>query len=393
MILIHGDCGSGKSAALRSLEATPPAGFRAVYVPVPTLDFPGLARWCLDRLGLEAAPDPVASLRAAAKLQQLLLLIDDAERLPLDAALAARQLERDSDGAVAVVAACASDAVGHPAIVALAAISRAIVLAPGKSEEAAAAVRDRLAPGSAPRVAAPVLRREPAPAQRVLRAAIAGASSARAESLRAEPRAELPRAFVPPHPAAPPPSASAPGASPPRLPAGASTRTVPLSLAVAVAVAAFAIPVAFIAGYFLGGTRGESPAIATIAAEAPELPPVASAPPDALAKAPEPARELALRAPARPVIPARTEPEANGLDEANAKPALAARVSPPPPAQAAAQALPPTAAVAQEPRVAAAGTLPVRRRARRSEAPAEASVAADWGAPAMISVESADARR
>ncbi|HEU4431592.1 MAG TPA: hypothetical protein VFT98_22725, partial [Myxococcota bacterium] len=50
VLLIHGDYGSGKSAVLRALEELPPSGLRPAYVPVPTLDFSGIARWCLDCL-------------------------------------------------------------------------------------------------------------------------------------------------------------------------------------------------------------------------------------------------------------------------------------------------------------------------------------------------------
>ena len=140
MILIHGECGSGKTAALRALEAAPPPGFRAVYVPVPTLDFTGMARWCLDRLHIAPGADPVAKLRESLRQTRVALLIDDAESMPLDAALAVRQLERDGRGGALVVAACASDQRETPALAALGVPAREIAVEVGGSAAAAAQV-------------------------------------------------------------------------------------------------------------------------------------------------------------------------------------------------------------------------------------------------------------
>ena len=128
MILIHGECGSGKSAALRALESAPPAGVRAVYVPVPTLDFGDLARWCVERLRLGSEGPPAVALREHARRAQIALLIDDADLLPLETALAIRQLERDAAGNLAVVAACESEARETAAIVALGEVSRALAM-------------------------------------------------------------------------------------------------------------------------------------------------------------------------------------------------------------------------------------------------------------------------
>jgi len=266
LLLIHGDYGSGKSAALRALEESPPPGLRAAYVPVPTLDFSGLARWCLDRLGAEATPDPPAALRALAGRSRLLLLIDDADRLALDVALALRQLERDAHGGVVIVAACGSERIESPSLVALGPPLRDFVVAAGSFERPVRAVRAALSPESAHAAASAPKRQvrvkaAPAATAGAARRAMLAASppepvAAHAEASKPAPREPLPALHVPP----------------PR-----SSRTVPLSLAIALSAAAFLVPAAFFVGFLLGGSRSSEPEPRT-AREASALPEVSAAP-------------------------------------------------------------------------------------------------------------------
>ncbi|HEY8119963.1 MAG TPA: ATP-binding protein [Myxococcota bacterium] len=386
MILIHGGCGSGKSAALRALEAEPPAGLRAVYVPVPTLDFAGLARWCLDRLSLSAAPDPVSALRSIAQRQRIALLVDDADLVPLDAALALRHLERESGGSLTIVAACESQEQTSASILALGAPLHAITLARGKSTEAAAAVRDKLALAQSAPVAAV---RRPAPTPPVPAPARAPAAA------REEPRPAVPE----PQPApvattlASAPAARAAAAASRRVAADApalpispppAVRTVPLSLALALAITAFLVPAAFFAGYLLGGARERAPASEARAAA---LPDVAAAAPTIAAAAQPPARveELERESPA---TPARLEASAPRKRDARAEaPAPTLAVS-----DAVAPAAAPRADVARDlapPAAAATAPTPVRARPSAAERkPEPAPVQTEqWGAPVLISVE------
>lgn len=339
MILIHGDCGSGKSRALHALELAPPGDLRAVYVPVPTLDFAGLARWCLDRLNAPPAQDPIAALRAVVGRRRVLLLVDDAHRLPLETALALRQFERAAKGQLAVVAACGSEERRGPSVVALGEPAACIELAAERgqgAEEAAAEVRAALSPNSPRRPAAP------SPQQLAARAPEAPRASA--EPMRA-------RELSAPAPA----TTRAPSA--PLVAAAKPPRTIPLGFGVALACAAFLIPVAFGAGFLLG----RRPAVAELAASArPELPPVL--PP--VAAAPPPPREQEVEPPAAIEAVAHSAP-------ANEEPELSPALAPVP---VAAEPEP-----APERVVANAPSVPAR--------PAEAAAVVEaWGAPTLISV-------
>jgi hypothetical protein len=342
VLLIHGDYGSGKSAVLRALEETPPAGLRAAYVPVPTLDFSGIARWCLDCLGVPATSDPAAALRTAAEGSHVLLLVDDADRLALDVALALRQLERDTNGGVALAAACGSDCIESPSIVALGPPRGSFEVAAGEFERTAREVRGALA-----------ARAEPAAAHGPRRASLAKAATANAAR-----RAALAASALEPRPA------PAEDVKPPRLaPVGirpaapAPPRSVPLSVAVAACAVAFAVPVAFLAGFLLG--RGGEPAPA-LARDSSPLPRVSAPPPE---EAP-PAQDESTAAVASSSV---VDPlPAGGSDSAAETPA-------------------------PEPRVAAAEPLPApaRDEAASSETPVAAPPA---GAPARASTNDADAR-
>jgi hypothetical protein len=337
MILIHGDCDSGKSRALHALEFAPPADYRAVYVPVPSLDFAGLARWCLDRLNATPGDDPIAALRAVVGQRRVLVLVDDAHRLPLETALALRQFERAAKGQLAVVAACGSDERGSSSVVALGEPAASFALEPERgrgAEEAAASVCAAFSPSVEQR--APAVR----PQQLAVRAP--EAPRARAEPVR--PR-ELPAA-APAQAIAPSPALEA-VARPPR--------SVPLGLTIALACTAFLIPVAFGAGFILG----REPARAELTASAnPGLPPVAAAPPGP--------REREAEAEAEAAFPL----------EAVRLPELAA-VEP----EKSRTAAPVPAAAEPAPDRVVASALSAAARPRESAAVVEA-----WGAPTLISV-------
>jgi hypothetical protein len=366
VILIRGECGSGKSAALRALEVAPPAGFRAAYVPVPTLDFSGIARWCLDRLGIESQQEPAAALREAAKRQRIALLIDDADLLPLDAALALRHLEREAAGNVVVVAACRSDGPANEPIVALGPTAGAIVLEAGKSEEAAAAIRAALAP-AARHEAATTARKaaHPAPAPAAARAQ---ASAASVRPALAQPIASPPADAPAPRPI---PASSAQAA-----PAG---RSVPLSIALAMAFAAFLVPVAFGAGIWIGGRPRAG--LAAAASEPLATPSVSAAPPELKAEAPEPlvSRELPRVATPSKIV-ASSEAALAPEREIVAEPARRVTV-----ARARSEAPTPARAAPRPPLVRTAPVAP----SRAPQPSPKAREDAEWGAPVLISVEPA----
>ena len=343
MILIHGDCGSGKSRALHALELAPPADLRAVYVPVPTLEFEGLARWCLDQLKAAAGDDPIAALRAVVGQRRVLMLVDDAHRLPLETALALRQFERAAKGQLAIVAACGSDERRSSAVVALGEPAACIALASERgqgAEEVAAEVRAALGEGAQHRFAAP------RPQQLAARTPEAPRASAEPTPAR-----ELPA------PAPPPAMTRAPIA--PLVAPAKPARTIPVGFALALACTAFLIPVAFGAGFLLG----RRPAVAELAASArPDLPPALSP----VAAAPPPAREQEAEAPA--VIEAMPLPA-----PANEEPELSPAVAP----------VPIDAEPEPEPAPERVVAITPSPPARTAEA---AAVVEEWGAPTLISV-------
>jgi hypothetical protein len=414
VILIHGEFGSGKSAALRALEAAPPAGMRAAYVPVPTLDIEGLARWCLDRLQIAPGVDAIAALRESARRERLALLIDDADRLPLETALAVRQLERDAGGNLTLVSACAAEERGQPAIVALGPPAREVAVARGEGMQATAQLRSALeprfvrAPAAGPvrpashqaaiassglphQIVAPPPARRPAPPTAA--AKVAAESTPRivvAPVVRS--RSEPAAGPQPTQPPASPAEASAGSASAPHVvvapkprsagepaadtsrgrlvaplpasaavtsplaeghsPAAAQPRMIPLSVAFIMAGAAFLVPIAFAAGYLLGTQPKPS-----AAADA-SLPAVSSSPPS---DAPSPVPATGSSAAAGEVRPRRQ------------------------------------ASVAESPtRNPWARPLPSTRRAQPAEAedrePADPPEDEGWGpAPSLLSVEPGDA--
>jgi hypothetical protein len=355
MILIHGECGSGRTPALRALEAAPPAGFRAVYVPVPTLDLEGVARWSRDRLARHTAGEPIAALRELAKRQPLLLLLDDADSLPAATAAALAQFAWESAGAITLIAACETGARTSPALVALGAPERQIALdasSPERAQNAARAVCEHIAPALRPAPNAPASasarpgRRVVAPAPRV--AVVASSAPA------ATPAREV---------ATPPPAA-------PSL--RGERRTVPLGLAIALAVTAFLVPVAFGAGLWLGRSAPAEPSAAATSPREPALPAVAAAPPLA--------SEVVTEAP----LPIANEPEPPARESATPLP------SPAPPSASAAATTPleaPEVEAARAPeRTASAPIEPPGPSPDILQSEPAAEAEEDWGAPALLSV-------
>jgi hypothetical protein len=330
--------------------------------------------------------------------RRLALLVDDAEKLPLEAALALRQLEREAAGNVCVVAACPSDQRDTPAITALGPAAREILLPAGDPASAAALVATALIPSqvaparaTAPRqtpaasparpaarrpapvlgTVAPALRpepqSEPAVLQRAPRSEPQPEPAVQQRAPRFEPqpqpvvsqpapRSEPQPAPAAPQPAAPPPRTSAPVWSTPH----GAPRTIPLSVAIAMSVTSFLIPIAFIVGYFVGSrpnAAAERPQ-----AEAAELPPVSTAPPTA-------PREAS-------VAPAAQLPDSRRASQ------VASRSSPPREVEAWTQSSP-RAAEAETPRVA-----PPPPSAAVEPPPAADGPDSDWGAaPTLLSVE------
>jgi len=411
VLLIHGDYGSGKSAALRALEESPPAGLRAAYVPVPTLDFSGIARWCLDCLGAPVTPDPPAALRTTAERSRVLLLVDDADRLALDVALALRQLERDANGGVAIAAACGSDRTDSAPIVALGPPQRSFEIAAGAFERTAREVRGMFeepaaaaAAAHAPRRAAPA---RAATAGAARRAALA-ASSSEPSAAHADGAKPIPRPAI--------------GVLAAPLRPARATRAVPLSVALALCAIAFVLPAAFFAGFLLGRGGERAAELARVSQPVPE---VSAPPPQPPAPAPS-AAQNALEAPdasARSGFAAEAPARGAVVGEQAASPARvaaaakseAARAEPPArepqseepsrSAQPLAESSAPVAASEATPlRTESSETvvppdLPKRDARTAAAAPAPApepqrdstpTVEPSWGAPTMIRVSPAD---
>lgn len=354
MILLHGAYGSGKSRALRELEARPPAGWRCVYAPVPTLALDDLARWCLDRLRRGPAGDPLAELAAAAGSEaRLALLVDDADSLPLPTALGLRKLEGDANGVLRVVAACDAGSLAAPGVTALGAPVERIALDPELGLDAAAAadaVRTLL--DGRPRASEP----------------------RRAVARGIPPRVAIAREAA--HPTAPPRRAPMP---PPVL-APASVRTVPLWLATVIGVVAFSLPLAFAIGFFLGRDAVDSEQLVP-ARRDPQLPSVAAGP-----RAADSAATLASETAADAVDglgAATSAPARLPLDGAGEIARVEEREAPP-----IAALTPETAAPPGEP------ALPLTPPAASAEAPAaarppEAPSSQDdaWAPPQLLRVE------
>ncbi|MBW2399119.1 MAG: AAA family ATPase, partial [Deltaproteobacteria bacterium] len=85
-IRLTGAAGMGKSLLLRVLAMRTAGQPTAVHVPYPNLMPDDLATWVIEAIGEQRGRDSQAQLVAAAKQRAtsggLLLLIDDAERLP-----------------------------------------------------------------------------------------------------------------------------------------------------------------------------------------------------------------------------------------------------------------------------------------------------------------------
>lgn len=110
---LSGPPGIGKTLLLRLLERRLASDFRPVYVPYGALSFPELCGLALGLLGAGGAPgDPVAALAEAAHRdgRPLLLLLDDANAIPLATLRALVALARLQGGALRLVAVPVDDA-------------------------------------------------------------------------------------------------------------------------------------------------------------------------------------------------------------------------------------------------------------------------------------------
>lgn len=106
--------GLGKSLLLRVLAHRLDDQWRCVYLPYAALELRDLCRWVFDRLGLEPSPGSAEQLASVARElwsegSALVLLIDDANTMPLSAARSLGQLVRRLGGALRLVLASSDD--------------------------------------------------------------------------------------------------------------------------------------------------------------------------------------------------------------------------------------------------------------------------------------------
>jgi len=113
--VLSGPPGLGKTLLLRVLEDRHRTSARPVYLPYASLQLDELAAWGLGLLHHEPASDPVAALCEAARAGfirrgPLLLLIDDANSMPVDTARALGEHVEACQGELRLVLAAPDDA-------------------------------------------------------------------------------------------------------------------------------------------------------------------------------------------------------------------------------------------------------------------------------------------
>ena len=106
--VITGPTGIGKTLLLKVFALRIDGRLRSAYVPYPALSVPELCHWVLRELGESPGDDPESALaRVATNLRSrgstLLLLIDDAMRMPIATVNALSELGRSSGHAVGLV--------------------------------------------------------------------------------------------------------------------------------------------------------------------------------------------------------------------------------------------------------------------------------------------------
>ncbi|NNL86175.1 MAG: ATP-binding protein [Myxococcales bacterium] len=103
--------GYGKTLMLHVLTCRLAPNWGPVYLPYPMLPPTELCRWALLSLGVDEEPDPEEALLALAGLEEhpkgLVLLIDDADALPLETAARLFELSNASAGRLRLVLAAA----------------------------------------------------------------------------------------------------------------------------------------------------------------------------------------------------------------------------------------------------------------------------------------------
>ena len=117
IVALSGPPGIGKTLLLRVLERRLAGSVRSVYVPYGALEFTELCQLVLGLLELPSAgaPDPEAELaaqvlRAAARGEPLLLLLDDANAIPLATLRALVSFTRTLGGGLRLLAVPVDDA-------------------------------------------------------------------------------------------------------------------------------------------------------------------------------------------------------------------------------------------------------------------------------------------
>jgi type II secretory pathway predicted ATPase ExeA len=139
---LAGPPGIGKTQLLRVLEARLAGGARSVFVPYGALDPGDFCRLVLGLLGRGASadPDPERALadearRSAAVGRPLLLLLDDAQAIPLATVRRLAALAERLGGALRLLAAIADDARAAGALAALGREVEHVRLASAMSED------------------------------------------------------------------------------------------------------------------------------------------------------------------------------------------------------------------------------------------------------------------
>lgn len=108
MLILSGPAGIGKTLLLKMLATRLDMRLSCVYIPFPDLSVRGLSEWVLETLGKPRGSDPTAALAREAESHrrqgaEILLLIDDALRLPARTAQALAEWTRAEESGLRLV--------------------------------------------------------------------------------------------------------------------------------------------------------------------------------------------------------------------------------------------------------------------------------------------------